>query len=112
GAVVVRAGPGAALRLRAGDRGLLPVAVHSGGAHRGGANLVPADPGVPRRDGAHLRLPDRLARRLDLVGADDDPAGADPRLRPFPAALAPGCVTGGEPRPVTRVPREGLRPAP
>src|SRR5215472_18557600 len=84
GAVVVRADPGTALRLRAGSRGVLPVAGRSGGAHRGGANLVPADPGGPRRDGAHLHLPDRLARRMDLVGTDGGAAGAYPRLRAIP----------------------------
>src|SRR5262249_17131109 len=111
GGGVVRGGRGAALRVRAGGRVLLPVARYGGGAHRGGAYLVPADPGGNRRDGAHRRLPDRLARGLDLVGADDDPAGADPRLGPLPAALAPGSLTGVNRR-RGHGPRPGLRPTP
>src|SRR5262249_28611887 len=93
GAVVVRADPGVALRLRTGSSDLLSMASRSGGAHRGGANLVSADPGGPRRDRAHLRLSDPLARCLGLVGPDDGVACADPRLRAIPVALAPGRTT-------------------
>ena len=70
-ALVGRVRAGAALRVRAGGSGVLPVARARGGACGGQRDLVPADRGGHRRDRAHVRLPGFLARSLDLVGADD-----------------------------------------
>src|SRR5579875_3259931 len=82
-AVVDRGGARAALGVRAGDGGLLPVAAAGGGAGRGLGGLAPPHPGVRHRGRAHVLLPGAVAQPLGLVDADDRPA------RPHPVPRAP-----------------------
>ena len=80
-AVVGRPRPGAALRVRAGDGRLLPVAGAGGGAHRGDQDLATPARHVRHRHRGHLRVAVRLAQPVGLVGVHDRGSGADPVLR-------------------------------